>query len=384
MIIGIEASRANRPQKTGVEWYAYQVIQGMKALPEAHDHSWLLYGNASLTNGLEQGPENWHEVRLRWPPKYLWTQLRLSYEMWRRPPELLFVPAHVLPRVIPKRTVVTIHDVGFHRWPDLYPGFNRVPGITTSAPRRFFEWSTRDIIKRASRILTVSVFSKQEIVEAYGADPERIFVTPLGLDHTRYRRASPESCEPVLNRLRIITPFFLSVGRKEKKKNLETMVQAFERFKYARGMGDPFQLVLVGPSGIGAQELERRILASPARDFIQQIGYVSEEEKVALLSTASALIHASWYEGFGLPLLEAMACGCPVICSRVAALPEVVGEEQAWWFDPADPDALAHQMTRCLSDTQDRETRRAAGLNWVQRYRWEETARHTLDFLTRW
>ena len=173
MRIGIEASRANRSEKTGVEWYAHHLVQTLKTLPEAEDHSWLLYGNTPLAHGLERGPSNWHEVRLAWPPTYLWTQLRLSYEMWRHPPEVLFVPAHVLPRVIPRHTVVTVHDVGFARRPDLYPGFNRVPSMKTSAPRHFFEWSMRDIVKRASRILTVSEFSKAELVELYAADPAR-------------------------------------------------------------------------------------------------------------------------------------------------------------------------------------------------------------------
>jgi hypothetical protein len=112
MIIGIDASRANRPKKTGVEWYSYHLIQHLKRLSGAANHSWLLYGNTPLTHGLEIGPPAWHEIALTWAPKYLWTQIRLSYEMWRRPPDVLYVSSHVLPRIIPRRSVVVIHAVG--------------------------------------------------------------------------------------------------------------------------------------------------------------------------------------------------------------------------------------------------------------------------------
>lgn len=375
MLIGIEATRANRLQKTGVEWYAYHVIQEMKKLPEAADASWLLYSNDPLSMGLEQGPSNWHERRLAWPPKYLWTQLRLSWEMWRRPPEVLFVPAHVLPRVIPKRTVVTIHDIGFHRMPMLY----KQRQVT------IHEQTTKDIVRRASRIITPSEFSKRELVEAYHADPAKVFVTPLGVDDI-YQPMSAEKAAPMLAHLQVPSPFAVFVGRLEEKKNIGMLIEAFHRYKETRGVGDPLHLVLVGQPGLGYERFEKLILEGPLRDFIHVVGYVNEDEKIALLSSASALIHPAWYEGFCIPPIEAMACGCPVIASNVASIPEVVGEENALWFSPfgEGADGLARKMGQLMDDPSLQASLREKGLAWSKRYRWQETARRTLSLLTSW
>src|SRR5690349_10689956 len=155
MRIGIEASRANRPVKTGVEGYAWHVIQELKELPAASKHEWWLYGNTPLATDLGAFPPNWKEKRRCWPPKSRWTQARLSWEMIHRPPEVLFVPAHVLPRFTPKKSVVTVHDVGFHRFPELYKHVQVA----------YHEWSTRDIVRKNARIITVSEFCKKEIVE---------------------------------------------------------------------------------------------------------------------------------------------------------------------------------------------------------------------------
>ena len=384
MRIGIEASRANRAEKTGVEWYAYHLIQELKKMPSAMDHSWLLYGNTPLARGLEKGPVNWHEVLLSWPPTYLWTQLCLTLEMKRHAPDVLFVPAHVLPRIIPKHSVVTVHDVGFSRLPHLYPGFNKLPSIPTSTPRRFFEWSTKDIVKRASKILTVSEFSKRELVEIYKADPAKVFVTYLGLDHDRYTRASSTEVQATLSRLCISAPYLAYVGRIEAKKNVGLLVQAFTRYKEQRGASDPLQLVLIGMPGMGADEVMRLIEASSVRDAIHVTGYVSEQDKIALLSGAKAMVHPAWYEGFGLTPLEAMACGCPVICSNAGSLPEVVGEENALWFDPSNVEELVECLTQFMNDDAYGHMLRERGLVWCKKYTWAETARQTLDHLVSW
>lgn len=374
MLIGIEASRANKLQKTGVEWYAYQVIQGMKHLPDAQNHSWLLYTNDPLMMGLEKNPTNWHEVALRWPPKYLWTQLRLSWEIKRHTPDVLFIPAHVLPRSIPPKSVVTIHDVGFYRMPELYP----------SKQVKWHDMMTKDTVKRASRILTVSEFSKRELIECYGAHPEQVFVTPLGINHDVYKPMSFEAAKPILDRFHLPTPYLAYVGRREPKKNVGYLIEAFCRYKQQRGLGDPLHLVLVGPPGTNAAELDAQIAKSDCKNFIHVVGYVNEEEKVAILSQAYAYIHPSWYEGFGLPPLEAMACGSVSICSRVASLPEVVGEGNAIWIDPKDPQTCVDAIDTLMNNPALYTDLQTRGQDWVKQYTWEKTAKLTLDLLTNW
>lgn len=374
MLIGIEASRANRLQKTGVEWYAYRLIQAMKQDPMQDPHAWILYSNSALSMGLERMPSNWHERRLAWPPKYLWTQLRLSLEMMRKPPEVLFVPAHVLPRFAPKRSVVTVHDVGFHKHPELYK------------PRqvRYHEWSTKDIVKSGAKIVTVSEFCKREIMDGYNVPAERITVTPLGVDHETYKPASTEAISAMRTRLQIPEPYLLFIGRLEAKKNILVLVDAFKRHKASRGLGDPLHLVLAGLPGEGFDAIGKAIAESGCADYVHITGYISEADKVALLSGALAYIQPSFYEGFGLPPLEAMACGSAVISSNAASLPEVIGEGNALFFDPQDPEALRAHMETVQDNAESRAILREAGLAWAPRFRWDKTARQTLQTLISW
>lgn len=372
MLIGIEASRANRLRKTGVEWYAYHLIQKMKALVEAKKHSWLLYSNTPLAMGLEKGLVNWHERRLSWPPKYLWTQVRLTGEMMRRKPDVLFVPAHVLPRVIPKKTVVTIHDVGFHRFPQLYK----------KRQVYYHEWSTKDIVKRAARILTVSVFSKQELVDFYHVDPDRVFVTHLAIDHERYQPMTQTEANPLLARFELGEKFLFFVGRVERKKNVLTLVEAFHQYKEKRN--DDLELAIAGIPGEGFDEIERLAMSGAGSEQIKFLGYITEQEKAALLSRATAMVHPAWYEGFGITPLEAMACGCPVICSSSSCLPEVEGIENALWFQPGDIDTLVMNIDHVVRSKHVREELRARGLVHAKKYTWEHTAEQTMRYLTEW
>jgi alpha-1,3-rhamnosyl/mannosyltransferase len=196
----------------------------------------------------------------------------------------------------------------------------------------------------------------------------------------------------VLEGFQIPKPFFLYIGRIELKKNVEVVIrafekvviEAFEKFKDRRGVGDPFRLVLVGPPGAGYGEVERVIAKSPIRDMIHVVGYVNEEEKIALLSSAAALIHPAWYEGFGIPIVEAMAVGCPVICSRVASLPEVAGEDNVLWFDPKNVYDLVRQMGVALHPDTVQELRAQRAREWSKRYTWEAAAKQTLRVLTDW
>ncbi len=378
MRIGIEASRANRPVKTGVEWYAWHLIQQLKALPGAAQHEWSLYSNDPLKGGLQSGPANWKERRLAWPPKYLWTQVRLSWEMLQRPTDVLFVPAHVLPVLSAKKSVVTVHDVGFKRFPEVYKKIQVA----------YHEISTRDLVRRGARIITVSEFCKREIVELYGADPAKIFVTPLGLDHERYIPQSAERKLEVKQKYGIKSSYILFVGRIDKKKNLLTLVKAFES---VADENSELELVLAGtfsgPAGLsttGAAELQTAIRESRHASRIKLLGYLDEADKPALLSGASVYVQPSIYEGFGLPPLEAMACGTPAICANSTCLPEVVGEGNALFFDPKDVAALAACINKLLSSEDLRQELIKKGLARARDYDWRRTAEETLRILETW
>ena len=375
MLIGIEASRANKPHKTGVEWYAWHVIQELKRLTPGDKNSWILYTNAILQGGLEALPENWYEVRAKWPFPFGWTQFRLSWEMMHRPTDVLFLPGSTMPRIVPKKTVVTIHDMGFHHLPKLYK----------QRQVHIHETAVREAVKKAARIITVSEFTGRDLVESYGADPSRIAITPLGVDHSIYRPVTDAAViDECLTRHHLSRPFFVTVGRIEAKKNIVMLIKAFTEFKSRRGIGDPHKLVLIGIPGFGYDDVKRVIATSAVKSDIVELGYVSESDKPILLSAASALIHPSKYEGFGIPLVEAMACGCPVISSNAASLPEVAGEGNALLFSPDDVEALISQMQQVVSDESVAARLRAAGPARATGFTWEQTAKLTLPVLTAW
>lgn len=374
MLIGIEATRANKPTKTGVEWYAWHVIQELKRLTVGDPHSWILYSNQVLTSGLEILPENWYEMRIKWPLRYGWTQLRLSYELYRHPIDVLWLPGSTLSRFMPKRTVITVHDVGFHRFPKLYK----------ARQVHIHERAMKEIVRKAARIITVSEFSAREIAEAYKIDPARIAITYNGINITTYRPITERSLvEECLERYHVPEPFFIAVGRMEAKKNIPTLIKAFGEFKRRRGVGDPFYLVLVGAPGFQYDEIRQAINQSEYKTNILELGYVPEHDLPFLLNAATALVHPAWYEGFGLPPIEAMACGCPVISSNAASLPEVLGDA-ALYFAPSSPEELVTRLSELVEQDDVRERLRTTGITRAAKYTWTATAASTLPVLTQW
>jgi len=218
MIIGIDASRANKSNKTGTEWYSWHIIEELKKIVKTDD-KFLLYTNSPLTGDLAQCPENFIEKDLHWLPKYLWTQIRLWWELWRNPPDVLLVPAHTIPFLpLPKKikVAVNVHDVGFKRSPELYKPIQIW----------YHDLTMRRIKQRADVIITISEFSKKEIIELYQIQPEKIQVVYLGFDPDKFIPAATGNAE-VLKKYNITKPYLLYVGRLEKKKNIASMIAAF-------------------------------------------------------------------------------------------------------------------------------------------------------------
>ena len=161
MLIGIDASPLNRPQRTGTEWYTYHLILNLAKID--HLNQYLLYSPRPLGDEFKILPANFKNKVLDWPLGKFWTQIRLSWEMLRRPPDVLFVPAHALPILLPKKSVTTVHDIGFERHPQYY----------RKLARWYLRFSTKFALKRASKIITVSQFTKKELLDVYLADEKQ-------------------------------------------------------------------------------------------------------------------------------------------------------------------------------------------------------------------
>jgi len=366
--LGIDASRANAAKRTGTEWYAFHLIQELKRVIPPSMRV-ILYSKEPLRDGLENLPPNWESAVLKWPGKF-WTQLRLSWEMLRRPPNTLFVPAHTLPLILPRRSATTLHDVAFMVRKEAY----------TFAERLYHRFAARFAVRRAAALLTVSEFSKAEIVRFFGAKPERIAVTPLGYDLKNCRMAESEpEIVSALSRYAIKRPYFLFVGRLEAKKNLGGLLQAFSSF-IADEPRPGYQLVLVGKRGVGYDAAAREHAELLKKGRVLEVGYVCPEDLRFLYSGATALVLPSWYEGFGLPVIEAWACCAPVIASRVASLPEI-GGDAVEYVDPARSESIAAALHRLANDNSRRAELIIRGTERLDNYSWRRTAELTWGVL---
>lgn len=369
-VIGIDVSRANSKRKTGTEWYSFYLTQYLKAyvLPGI---KYRLYAKEALHSGLEILPDGWEARILAWGPKRFWNQLRLSWELWKNPVDTFFQPTHTLPLFKPRRTIVTLHDIGFERMPQLYG----------KAELRYHRHSAKLAIRRANHILTVSEFSKSELMDVYGVDAGRITVTHLGIDHARYHaNISQEERGAALKEYRLSRPFFLYVGRLEEKKNIVNLIHAFSIFKGWRGVGDPVKLFLAGNPGFGYARIKAEIAARHMEEHVVLPGYVPEASMPALMAEADALTFPTWYEGFGLPIVQAQAVGTPVITSSVASMPEVAGDG-ALLVHPGAPEEIALAMKEIASGSTKREQLIARGLENAKRFTWDSTAQKTMNVI---
>jgi len=360
MRIGIHGVALTKEEPAGVEEYTWQLLKHIFELPEADAHRFVLYvpsGGGRRVDVFNQHPHV--EVRELSSPLF-WTQGRLSLAL-RNEKELdsFFVPAHVLPRIAPARTVVTVHGLEYEYRPDAYPAWQR----------QYLARATKEAVRRTHRVLVPSQKTKEDLVELYGANPEDIWVVPHGVSAPEQPPRHNPSEENSL----------LFLGRIEKKKNLEGLLRAYKILREEYNFG--FPLILAGSKGFGWEGIFRMIERSPWSDAIHVLGFVSEEAKWRLLSQAQVLVLPSWYEGFGLTILEAQAVGVPVVASLRGSMPEV-GGRGALYINPANPYALARAIALAVQDQPLRRELIRLGKENIRRFTWEAAARATLAALT--
>lgn len=373
-VYGIDASSANKEQRTGVEWYAYHLIQALKKQPLEEDERVVLYSDKELQTDLAGSPVTWQNKVLHWPLKRGWMQGRMSLEMLMHAPQVLFVPSQALPRVLKndaankKFTVTTIHDTAFDTYPEFY-----------GSEVRKFRAITKLAVKKATHIIVPSEQTKRALMEKYHVSETRLTVTPLAADLDRYKQLPERELEPVLRKYRLSNKnYFLHIGRMDDKKNITTIIRAFEIFKKRRGFGDPFELILIGPPGRGFEVMKKYYQASEAKDRIKYLGWINEDEIPAILNGAFAYLFPSWYEGFGIPNLEAMACGIPLITSDIPVHHEVAADA-ALFVPPAEVDSWARSMGELVANGRVRDELIQKGLERAKMFSWDRTAKETLE-----
>ncbi|MFP4395157.1 MAG: glycosyltransferase family 4 protein [Anaerolineales bacterium] len=362
--IGIDASRAISAAPTGTEGYSYHLIRALlpRLTPRFEVRLYAREAPAADTF------PNTAEVRVMpWPR--LWTHTRLSWEMWRHPPDLLFVPAHVLPLYTPARALVTVHDLGYRYFPDAHPW----------RQRWYLEWSTRRNVRAAAHVLADSQATRDAIVTAYSVPAEKITVVYPGYDSDlapvrdlRKQRAARDRYGVPLDK-----PYVLHLGRIQPRKNLARLATAFA---YLLPQHPELRLVLAGPAGWMAEPIRARVRDLGLERQVIFPGYIDAEDKAALISAAKFVAYPSLYEGFGFPALEAQACETPLLASNTSSLPEVVGEG-GLLVDPGDTPALADAMQRLLEDRALRRQLILRGRENLARFDWKITAQKVASII---
>ena len=363
MLIGVDASRITRHRRTGTENYSLHVLRELLTLDA--DNAFRLYTSAPIPPELIALRPTTTTRMIRMPR--LWTQVGLSREMLVDPPDVLFVPSHVLPLILPRHSVVVIYDVG-HRF---------FPRAHTLTEWLYVEWAIRRHVRVASRLLTISEASKADLVRLYGADPTRIDVAYPAVD-SRFAPTSEETIRRVRERYALAERYVLHLGTIKPRKNLPRLVRAFARAEIA---GD-VQLALGGMTTFGGGEVETAVRETKIEARVRRLAYVPDEDLPALYSGASGVAIVSLYEGFGMPALEALACGAPLVASNRGSLPEI-GGGAAVMVDPLNVSSIARGLESVVNDEALRDSLRARGLRRAQDFDWATAATVTRDAIER-
>jgi glycosyltransferase involved in cell wall biosynthesis len=277
--------------------------------------------------------------------------------------DLFHATDHLLPYFRRIKSVFTLHDLIFLFHPETHKPLNRW-FLTLMMPR---------FLRAADAVIAVSECTKRDAVRFYGIPEEKITVIYEGVN-PRFRLASPEAIAAVRARYGLPEHFILYVGTIEPRKNLTALLEAFHHLLATHDL----RLVFVGKKGWLYEGFFRRLRELGLEDRVIFTGYVPDEDLPAIYSAADLFVFPSLYEGFGLPVLEAMACGTPVVCSNTSSLPEVAGDA-ALLVDPADVRALAGAMERVLTDETLRADLQARGLEQARRFSWARAAQETMQ-----
>ena len=356
MIIGIDTSRTTKPRLTGTEYYSIEIIKHIADID--HANQYLLYAQSDPSLRLGKLPANFITKIMPFPR--LWSQVRLSWEMLWKAPDVLFVPSHTVPIIHPKNTVVTLHDLGFKHFPELY----------SKEELAYHNWTMNFSANGAKQIITPSEFTKQDLIKTYNLDPSTIHVVYHGFDKNRFKPSTTVKKQP----------YILFIGRIEEKKNIRNMIKAYGLLRKEAKVSH--KLVLAGSPGFGYEQIKAEINKLPLniqKDIIET-GYISETDYIRRLQEADIFLFTTNFEGFGMPIIEAFACGTPVVTSNVSSMPEIAGNA-ALIVDPRKPLEIAAALSKLISSPSLKKALALKGRVRSGLFSWEKAAYQTLEVL---
>jgi glycosyltransferase involved in cell wall biosynthesis len=355
MVIGVDGNEANVQHRVGVSIYTYNLLSHFREQASAH-LKFIVYLRDQPLKSMPQ--ENHHFKYRVVQPRTLWSRIALPmYLALRRDIDVFFSPAHYAPAYCPVPTVVTIHDLAYKYFPneflqkDLY---------------KLNKW-TEQSVKKAAHVIAVSKNTKKDVEKFYEIPQEKISVVYNGFEHETFR--TDEST--------FFNPYILYVGTLQPRKNLPILISAFNEFHHKH---PDYQLRIAGRRGWMYDAIFKTVVKLKLEKDVIFEGYVTNERRHILYRNAFCFVMPSLYEGFNMPIVEAMATSTPVISSDSSCLPEV-GGDACLYFDPTKPFQLVERLEKLLADTTLRTDLIERGRKQAARYSWTACATHTLDIL---
>lgn len=367
MIIGIDGNEANVAKRVGISEYAYQLLlQFSSSTFKDKKIKFVVYLKDEPMSHLPKEGKNWSYRVLK--PGKLWTQWRLPLDLFlhRPKPDVFFSMTHYAPRFSSVPTVVSVMDVAYERFPEL---FNQ------SDLYQLRNWTAYSV-KQAKKVVTISNSSKDDIIKSYDTPSAKVEVIYPGIKHIASLEPRVFGMNQLQSKYHIADNFILFVGTLQPRKNIARLIEAFAKVNNEKAL----DLVIIGKKGWQYEE----ILAAPEKfavsDRVKFLEGINDDELSMFYKHAVCYVLPSLYEGFGLPVVEAMQRGCPVITSNISSMPEA-GGEAALYVDPENVDDIAEKISLLVTDKKLREELIEKGKKQVKKFSWEKAAKETLDVL---
>lgn len=368
MHIGIDA-HAIGAQQGGNETYIRGLIRALAEIDDRNRYTIYLAeagAAAEWRDGFASRHTNFEIRLLPKPTPLVRVPLFLAYELRRRPVDVLHVQ-YTAPPFCRVPVVATIHDLAFEHMPETF----------TRRGSFQLKLTVRRTAQRAVRIATVSEYSRQDLLRTYHLPPEKVAVTYNGVDSHFTAKTGPNETADVRQRFGISRDYLLAVGSLQPRKNLVRLIRAYAKLRTENQNFSP-QLVIVGRKLWLADEIFAEVRRQTWAEDVILTGYASDEDLPKLYRQAAAFVYPSLFEGFGLPPVEAMACGTPVITSDVSSLPEITGEA-ALLVDPLDQAAIESALLEILNDQSLRARLKEQGIEQAKKFTWRAAAERTLQ-----
>jgi len=355
------------PNRVGSGEFCFQLLSALAKLDKLNDY--FIFSPLNPSKDMPSQSEKWKYIVFQ--SKKLWTLWGLSKRFFsaKEKIEVFFSPTHYLPLYTSCSSVISILDVSYIYFPKLFK------------KRDLYQlklWGGYSI-KKAEKIITISNSTKNDIIKTYKVSADKIAVVYPGIKKVESEKLKLKSMQELSNKFEISPFYILFVGTLQPRKNVVKLVEAFSKLKKNPNTKN-LELVIVGKKGW----LYEDTLSSPKKFGVEKqvkfLDFVEDEDLPSLYKNALCFVLPSLYEGFGLPVLEAMQYGCPVLTSNVSSLPEA-GGDAAVYFDPQNADDIAQKIDKVISDDKLREEMIQKGYNQIKKFSWEKTAKETLRVL---